>query len=290
MTALATRPDVLTPAVATTAGTPAPRSRVDSARRFGTLVGVEARVLTRDMSAVFFGLIFPAMLLVTLTLINAGMADPLDLVDPETGAVAAGMEHLVGVSGVQLYLPALLALAIATPALQTFPITFATFREKGVLRRLSATPMRPQSLLGAHVVITVVSTVAAAALAIVLGHALFGLRAPNQLGVVLLTYALGMVTMLSVGMILAAVVRRVNVATGVSSVVYFVSIISAGVMGMGTMDGVMATVARISPLGSVSQALTIGWFENGFPLIQVVIMAAWTAVLVPLAVKLFRWS
>jgi ABC-2 type transport system permease protein len=36
--------------------------------------------------------------------------------------------------------------------------------------------------------------------------------------------------------------------------------------------------------------LTIGWFENGFPLIQVVIMAAWTAVLVPLAVKLFRWS
>ena len=41
--------------------------------------------------------------------------------------------------------PALLTMPIAIAALTIMPATFGGFREKGILRRFSATPMRPQS-------------------------------------------------------------------------------------------------------------------------------------------------
>jgi ABC-2 type transport system permease protein len=36
--------------------------------------------------------------------------------------------------------------------------------------------------------------------------------------------------------------------------------------------------------------MTTGWFGDGFPLLQTVVMVVYTAVLLPLAIKVFRWT
>jgi ABC-2 type transport system permease protein len=44
-------------------------------------------------------------------------------------------------------------------------------------------------------------------------------------------------------------------------------------------------------MGAATQVMTYGWWGVGtFPWIQLVAMAVWTAVLGPLAVKVFRWQ
>ena len=48
--------------------------------------------------------------------------------------------------------------------------------------------------------------------------------------------------------------------------------------------------ARVTPLGAASQVMSYGWFGGDtFPWIQIIAMIVWTAVLMPLAVKLFKW-
>jgi ABC-2 type transport system permease protein len=56
------------------------------------------------------------------------------------------------------------------------------------------------------------------------------------------------------------------------------------------MPDVVRDIGQFSPLGAAAQAMSAGWFETEVPTLQLVVMVAWTAVLLPLAVKLFRWS
>ena len=52
-----------------------------------------------------------------------------------------------GLRPIDVYMPAVLALAIGTVALVIFPPNFGVYREKGVLKRLAVTPCRHRSSL-----------------------------------------------------------------------------------------------------------------------------------------------
>jgi len=53
---------------------------------------------------------------------------------------------------------------------------------------------------------------------------------------------------------------------------------------------VLYQIARVSPLGAASQVMSYGWFGGSpFPWVQIGAMIAWTALLTPVAVKLFKW-
>ena len=56
------------------------------------------------------------------------------------------------------------------------------------------------------------------------------------------------------------------------------------------MPDVVRQIGQFTPMGAAAQAMDTGWFGEGFPLSQYVVMAVWTAVLLPLAIKLFRWT
>jgi ABC-2 type transport system permease protein len=164
-------------------------------------------------------------------------------------------------------------------------------REKGVLRRLATTPMRPQGLVVTHYVINLGSTLVASVIALVAGELVFGLRAPEQLWVVVLSFALGLAAMFAVGTLIGARVPRAQTASAVAMPVYFPMLLLAGLWTPGpVMPEALRVIGKFTPLGAASQAMTIGWFEQGFPLVQVVVMVAWTAVLLPLGIRLFRWT
>lgn len=111
-------------------------------RGLPTLIATEARLFTRDFGNLFFVLVFPTVLLVGM-----GYAIP-DMREPLTDAGA-----LNGLRVVDLFLPVMFCVAAATAGLAALPAYLASYRETGVLRRLSTTPMRPAGVLLAQVVI-----------------------------------------------------------------------------------------------------------------------------------------
>ncbi|WP_069386475.1 ABC transporter permease [Cellulosimicrobium cellulans] len=256
-------------------------SRGTGWRGFGTLLTTESRLWLRDAGTVFFSLAFPTVLLLGVGFAIPGMRDPIE------GAGGAWE----GLTAIATYVPVVLAAAIATPALTTMPVYFATFREKGVLRRLSTTPMRPQGIVVAHLVINLVAVVAATAVALVVGSFVFDVPAPRNVGTVALAFVLAVLAMLSLGTVVAARAPKASTASAIGTLIYFPMLFLSGLWTPGpVMPDAVREVGQYTPLGAAAQAMTAGWFEDGVPTLQLVVMAAWTAVLLPLGVKLFRWS
>jgi ABC-2 type transport system permease protein len=104
-------------------------------RGFGRLVQTEGKIALRGTDPLW-ALLFPTVLLV-------GQA----AIAPELREIASGDTWagtpFYGVAVIDVILPAMLAMPIAITALTIMPASFGGFREKGILRRFSATPMRP---------------------------------------------------------------------------------------------------------------------------------------------------
>lgn len=247
----------------------------------GRLLTTELKVWLRDPAAVFFALVFPALLLVGLGLVIPDFGSPIESPD-------LPWDHAPVVT---TWLPTILALAVATIALTTMPVQFATFREKGVLRRLATTPMPPRNLIGAHLVINLGALLVAATAAVVGGMTVLDIPFAVDPLVVLLGFVLLTSAMFSLGLLVAARADRGSAASGIGMLIYFPCLLFSGVwVPIPVMPDWMAQIAKYTPIGAGAQAMTAGWFGESFPLAEVLVMAAWTVVLLPLGVKLFRWT
>jgi hypothetical protein len=89
------------------------------------LTFVETKLFLREPAAVFFALAVPLLLLVILGSIP-GFRQPIS--------------DLGGLRVIDLYLPIIVAIALTTLGLSTLPTALATYRERGILRRLATTP------------------------------------------------------------------------------------------------------------------------------------------------------
>lgn len=250
-------------------------------RGLGRLTLTESRLFMRDFGSWFFALLFPTVLLVGIGLLIPGMREVM--VD-----VPAPWNQL---EAIHIALPVVLATAMATVGLVTLPVYLADYRHNGVLRRLSTTPMRPQGVLVAHVIINVAALVIASVLALAAGLLIFDAPMPKQWLVALVVFLLGAAAMFAIGLLVAARAAKGSAASGIGMLIYFPMLFFAGLWTPGPlMPDTLATIATYTPLGAASQALTTAWFESGFPAHQVLVMLAYSAVCFPLAARLFRWS
>ena len=241
------------------------------------LIKMQSRVFLREPLAVFFGLVFPALFLVVIGSVVPGATEP--------------NADLGGRSLVEIYAPVSIALGLATVALSLLPATLGGDRERGFLRRLSTTPVHPGSLVGAHLVVQLVVVTCATLAAVLVGVLSFGIATPVSLGWFLLSYGLGAVSLLAVGLLIGAVVPTANSGQAVGMLVYFPVLFFAGVyIPLEVMPDGVRTVSSYTPSGAAVQALSASW-SGGVPeTAALVVMAAWVFVAGSLAIWMFRWD
>lgn len=246
-----------------------------------SLLRCEARLFLRDAPSATFALVIPAFVLVGVGLAIPGMREPL----------AAPGTPWDGMPLIQTFTPAVLTMALATPALSTLPTAMANYREQGVLRRLSTTPARPLSMLVVQVIINVVAFLVAAVLALLLARLLFATPPPQQLLVAAFTLVLGAVSVFGLGLLVAARARKGSTASGAGMMLYFPLLFLAGMWTPGPLMPHWAqVVATWTPAGALSQALNSAWFSPDVPLLQWLVLATWAVLLYPIASRIFRWA
>ncbi|GIG40655.1 ABC transporter permease [Cellulomonas phragmiteti] len=244
------------------------------------LTVAETRLFLRDPVSVIFGVLFPTALLLGLGAIPA-LREPAD----EFG----------GVSFVEAWAPAALALGLGIIALQQIPVAMATYRERGVLRRMSTTPVHPGAMLASQLLVALGAAVVAGLLVVLSAWAVLGVPLPQQPLLFAAVFVVGFGALLAVGTLIAAVAATLRLATGLATLAYVVAMFAGGVfLPQFLLPDALVRLSAYVPPGVPTLLDT--WSgapaaAGGLPvMLQVAIMAVLAVAVGGAAAKLFRWE
>jgi ABC-2 type transport system permease protein len=242
---------------------------------FAQLVRNEARLAWRQPTSLISGLVLPAMLLVIFSLIPTFR-------QPQA--------NLGGFSPLGLYVPILIGFSLAVLALFGLPIPLVTYRELGVLRRLSTTPVPPSWLLAAQGVVQLGVAMAGLAGILVAGAAL-GTPAPKSPGGFVLAVVLSAAGLFTLGLLIAAVARTSNGASVIGRLVLIPMLFFAGLWWpRELMPTVLRDVSDYIPLGAAVEAIQDSMRGPFPPATPLLVLTGYALLFGFLAKRFFRWE
>jgi ABC-2 type transport system permease protein len=176
-------------------------------------------------------------------------------------------------------------------AVQATPVVLATYRERGILRRISTTPARPVALLAAQLVTSLLSAVISVTLVLIIGRVAFDVPIPAEFGSFAIAFLLCAGAVFAVGLFIAAVVPSGKAANTVGTLLFFPLMFFAGLWApREVMPAVIRRVADFTPLGAGERALhdvaAGGWINP----LSLTVLVVYMLVFGLAAARLFRWE
>ncbi len=240
------------------------------------LTRVETRLWLREPMAVFWCLLFPVLLLGILGAIPA-FREP--------------SEDFGGRTVVAVYVPIVIALAIAFVGLNVLPATLSVYRERGYLRRLETTPVGARRILTAQLVVNSVAATAASVLCLALGAVVFDVDLPRQPIGFLVAYGLGLVAILGIGLFIAAVSSTSRVAAGAGQLAFFPLMFFAGLyVPLDVLPDTLRQIGELTPLGAAVQAMSEASIGDWPSASHLLVLGSWAVGSSVLALRLFKWE
>ncbi len=243
---------------------------------FGKLLLNESRLAWRTPTGPGMGLGLPLLLLVVFGSIPA-MRQP--------------SSDLGGFSYFALSFPILIVVTVLTLSTVILPRSLIAYRETGILRRLSVTPVPPAWLLAAQIVINLAMAVAGFIILTVAGVLAFGLGLPQNFLGFMLAILLTTTSLFAIGLCIAALVRTATVAQGIGGVLFFALMFFGGIwLPRPIMPAVLLNISNWIPLGASVDAIQ-STMQGLFPsLHSILVLTAYTLVFGYLAVRFFKWE
>ena len=240
-------------------------------RRVLAQTGFETRAILRNGEQLLVALGIPVLALVGL--VNGTFVE----IDTD------------GASRVDFLTPGVLALAVMSSALTSQAIATGFDRRNGVLRLLATTPLGRGGLLAGKVlgvlVVQVVQVLLIGTTAAVLGWR------PPVAGVLLalLGVVLGTAAFTALALLLAGTLRAEAVLALANLLLLVLALGGGIVVPAADLPGPLATVAPRQPSGALGDVLRGALLDGTLPVLPVLVLTAWTAVLAGLTARLFRW-
>jgi ABC-2 type transport system permease protein len=187
------------------------------------------------------------------------------------------------------------AFGLTLTAWNTYGVRLVAAREAGILKRWRATPLPRSCYFLGRIIATVVVAVVAGAATVAAAVLLYGthLTVSAALGA-LAAFVLGAFAWAAAATALSAVIPTVETAAPTFMLTYFPVIIISGIFGAISEPHWLSTLARYLPAQPLVQAVgsALG-HTSGHPLLPVrdlVVLAAWAAVGLAVAVATFQWE
>jgi ABC-2 type transport system permease protein len=244
---------------------------------FRKLTLVQAKLYLREPMAAFFTLLFGPFLLILLGFIFKN--DPNPMYD--------------GLGYLDVSVPGYMGMIIAIVGLTAVPISAAIRRESGVLRRFSATPLRPLTYFLTDVLVPFVMTLLGILLLVLVGMVVFGVHFEGNLFSLLGGICLGAFAFFALGYALVGLVPSARAVIVIGNVVLYPLMIFSGAMvPLAVMPETVRTISRFSPLTHLVALLRGLWFGKpwGDFLTEVAVLAGLGIVATVIVARTFRWD
>lgn len=238
------------------------------------LTVVELKLFLRDPGSVLISLGLPTLLLVVLGSIPV-VREP----SPQYG----------GQRFIDFFVPSIAIIALVMLAFQVLPTYLGTYREKGVLRRMSTTPVHPAKLLLAQLVTWLLMATLATALLIAVARLAFAVPLPRHAAGFALALLLGTSAVFALGLVVAAVAPSARAATGIGALMFITVFFFGGVyLPRNILPDIIVRIGQFVPPGV--EAIQDAWTGTGPQPLHLAAMAAITVAAGTAAARLFRWE
>jgi ABC-2 type transport system permease protein len=242
------------------------------------LTWIEIKIFLREPLGAFGTIAFPVLFfLVVGRVVGRRIATP--------SLAESGFIH-VG-------LPVLASLLIAVSSVLSLVTIISIYREGGILKRLRATPLRPQTILIAHVIVKLILTVATLLLMVLAGKRYYpvGVQAPLfsfTIALLITTWSI-----LSIGFLIASIVPTARFAQPIGAIILYPMFALSGLfVPIESLPPGLHAVARVLPLTYAVSLLQGIWNGDAWSahLGDLAALALVFVVCTALSAKVFRWE
>lgn len=221
-----------------------------------------------------------------LGVVNLGGRPPLVVPRPETLQTES-------LNFISYFVPSMLGLSIMQVGIFA-AIPLVADREKLILKRLAATPLRRWQLVGSNVLMRLMIALAQAVIIVAVGMAVFHVAMTGPVALSVVFVVLGAVTFLALGYVIASFAATEDSANGMTSVIQFPMMFLSGTFfPIDQMPDPLQAVARAIPLTYLSDALRqvmVGGAAFAPLWMCFLVLAAWLVVCFAIAARKFRWQ
>jgi len=190
-------------------------------------------------------------------------------------------------------LPVLASVLISISAVLSLVTIISIYREGGILKRLRATPLRPQTILTAHVLVKLLLTAATLALMVLAGKRYY----PVSIHVPLFGFTMALListcSILSIGFLIASIVPTARFAQPIGAVIMYPMIAVSGLfVPVTSLPPSLQAVAKVVPLTYTVSLLEGIWKGDAWSahLGDVAALAVVFIVCTAFSAKVFRWE
>jgi ABC-2 type transport system permease protein len=190
-------------------------------------------------------------------------------------------------------LPVLVSLLIAVSAVLSLVTIISIYRESGILKRLRATPLRPYTILTAHVIVKLMLTAATLTLMLMAGRHYFPPGAHVRWFSFTIALMISTWSILSVGFLIASIVPTARFAQPIGAVILYPMIAVSGLfVPVEALPPALHAVALALPLTYAVNLLKGIWNGDGWitHMGDVLAMTVLFLFFTVLSAKVFRWE
>lgn len=244
---------------------------------FGKLSMIQTKLYVREPMAIFFTLLLGPLMLVLMSFIFGNTPRP----------------ELNGLSQMDISVPSYIALIIGITALTTVPVTAATRRDMGVLRRFSATPLRPLVYFLADIVAPLLVSLAGIFLLVLMGLLIYHVRFEGSWFSLIAGMCLSTASFFALGYAIAGIVPNVRLAIVFgNAVVIPMNLLSGALIPLEVLPEGVKNIARFLPLTHVVTLMRGLWFGEawGAHLLEVAVLIGLLIVGMVVIALTFKWE
>ncbi|MCI6729951.1 MAG: ABC transporter permease [Candidatus Faecousia sp.] len=243
--------------------------------RFFRMYRVEQKLFLRTPDVILFNLAMPVVVLILIALIAGNKTE-----------AASGLTFL------QSSYVALSTVGICCSAFMSIPISIVEYRSQGVLKRMYCSPCSPARLLACDTIASGVMAVISTAILTAAAVFFFGYRMAGNVLVYMGIWLLTMLSMFSIGLMVASLCRTTKSMNVVTSLLYFPMLFFSGAtIPAELFPGGLRAVANIMPLGvgiNLLKSVSMGCYDR--MAVPVMALIGITVLCGTVAVKAFRWE
>ncbi|MDB5054305.1 MAG: transporter permease [Bacilli bacterium] len=195
---------------------------------------------------------------------------------------------------IDFLVPGIVAMMIMSNNLNGVAGQIASWRERGILRRLQSTPLHAYSFIAAQITARLILNASQATIVLLVANLVFHTQVRGSWALLLMFVLLGTLTFMSIGFIIASLARTPESAGPIAGIISFPMLFLGGLFfPINNMPNWVQTIIKLFPIAHLStsmrQVMNVGeGLATLWP--QALLLGSWMVVAFVISSFTFKWE